>query len=390
MKKHSGELRDAFFETDLLTFAVCLLTSAFGVLMVFSATLVDVPEGGHISRDALVMAIAVGAGVIIALAISFIDYEIVLKLWFVIAGACVLLMLALFKWGVGPEGRSDVKTWLDFGGVFFQPSELLKLGFIITFTIHLELVRDDVSSIKNVLLLCLHAVVPMGLVALTGDLGSALVFAFIFVFMMFLAGVKLRYFLIGGAVVLAAVPIVWIKVFSSIQRDRFLALIYPDRYPDIIYQQLQGKRALGSGQLLGSGLFKGPFTQNGVVPESENDMVLSVVGEELGFVGCIALMLALAFIVYRIVKVGMKSNDYPGKLLCMGIAVMIGSQIAVNVGMCLMLLPCIGITLPFMSAGGSSNLCIYIGMGLVFSVYRFNKERAPTNFRVSKISTPFS
>ena len=122
----------------------------------------------------------------------------------------------------------------------------------------------------------------------------------------------------------------------------------------------------------------------------ESDMVLSVVGEELGFAGCLALMIILSVIIIRIAIVAKQSRNITGALLCYGTVFMIGAQTIINIGMCLMLLPSIGITLPFMSAGGSSNMCIYFGIGIAMSVYRANRDRAPVNFRLTNVSTPFA
>ncbi len=380
-------------ETDLYLLALCVAASVAGIIAVFSATRFSLEAGETISRDAIVMIAAVVLGLIICLVISAIDYEVILKLWPVVAGVSVLLMLSLFIWGTGPTERSDVITWLPFKigsfSIYFQPSELLKIAFIITFAVHIELASDRLDKILNILFLCAHGAAATLLVVITGDMGSALVFLMIFAVMMFMAGIKLRYFAIAILTVVAAFPLVWVKVFNDIQRDRILALIYPESYSDIIYQQLQGKNAIGSGQFTGAGLFKGPYTQNGVVPEAENDMILSVFGEELGFIGCMFVMLLFLLMVFRVIKVAQMANDNPGKMMCIGVAAMIASQVIVNVGMCLMLLPCIGITLPFMSAGGSSNLCIYIAMGVVFSVYRVNADRTPVDFRMINVRTPY-
>ncbi len=388
-----NSIKNFLKETDIYLTVLCIIASVAGIVAVFSATLCDLEAGESISREAIVMIIAVALGLICCLVISAIDYELILKLWPVVAAVAVALMLALFKWGTGPQERSDVYTWLPFKigsfNFYFQPSELLKVAFIITFSVHFELASDKLDKILHVLLLCLHGAIPTLLVVITGDMGSALVFLMIFAVMMFMGGIKLRYFAVAIATVIAALPIVWVKVFSDIQRNRFLALLYPDSYSDIIYQQLQAKNAIGTGQLFGQGLFNGPYTQNNVVPEAQNDMILSVFGEELGFIGCLAVMVLFLLIVFRTIKVARMANDTPGKMMCIGVAAMIASQVMVNVGMCLMLLPCIGITLPFMSAGGSSNLCIYLAMGLVLSVYRFNKERAPVNFRVMNVRTPY-
>jgi rod shape determining protein RodA len=162
-----------------------------------------------------------------------------------------------------------------------------------------------------------------------------------------------------------------------------------DRYEAVIFQQQQAVNAIGSGQLLGKGLFKGSYTQHGLVPVSENDMIFSVIGEELGFVGAMAALILITAIVFRIVIVGKKAVESHTSLMCYGVAIMIAAQSVINIGMCMKLLPVIGITLPFFSAGGSSNLCIYIAVGLVLSVHRFNTERKPVDFRLSRISTPF-
>ena len=371
--------------TDLVLVISCVVASFFGCLFVHSATLSTLTEGAKISRDTMTMIIAVCVGIAVALFMSFIDYEMLLKLWPVIAGGALILMLSLFVFGVGPDARSDAKTWLKFGSFYFQPSELVKIAFIITLCVHIELVGDRINKVVNILLLCLHAGIYIGLVVITGDIGSSLVYIFIFIGMMFIADLKTRYFAIGLLAVIAAIPLVWTKVFSQIQKERFLALIYPDSYPNVIYQQEQCIKAIGSGKIFGKGLFKGSFTQSGVVPERQNDMILSVIGEELGLIGCILLLVLFSFIIFRIIKNARLSKDNPGMYLCYGIATMLASQIIINIGMCLELLPVIGITLPFMSAGGSSNLCIYIAIGVVLSVYRHNVELEANTFSVNII-----
>ncbi len=140
-------------------------------------------------------------------------------------------------------------------------------------------------------------------------MGSALVFMVIAIVMMFVAGVHWGYFLGGIALVGAATPLIWTYVLKQLQKDRFLALIYPDLYPDIIYQQQCGLNAIGAGGITGQGLFKGAYTQAGAVPESQNDMIFSVVGEELGFIGCITALLLIVLITVRIIYVGKKSRE---------------------------------------------------------------------------------
>jgi len=338
----------------------------------------------------LVMAAAVIIGIIIALIISAVDYEVVVKLWPIVAAVSVILMLLLFVIGVGPNERSDAKTWIPLGPVYFQPSELLKVAFIITFSIHLDLMKDRINKIKSIALLGVHAMLPVGLVAISGDMGSAVVFVIITAVMLFSAGLHWGYFVGGAVLIAAASPLVWLYGFSTIQRERFLALVYPDLYPDIIYQQERGMNALGSGGFFGQGLFKGVYTQGGLVPERENDMIFSVIGEELGFAGCVAALILLVFISIEILRIGRKSRDDATRFMCAGMAAIIIGQVIINIGMVLKLLPVIGITLPFFSAGGSSNLCIYIGIGLILSIYRYNQTRDAYNFTLTRVSTPFS
>ena len=399
---NKSSIKYALKETDFILFLLCLFTTAFGVLMVHSATRNDaIADGTLIGRDCLVMIAAASVGIIACVIISFLDYDAIVRLWPLAGGVCLLLLLILFQLGEGAPGREDAKCWLrviNFGGVVvrFQPSELAKIGFLITFTAHIEAVKDSINSLKNVLLLLVHAIVPIGIIILTDDLGSAMVFAFIFVGMMFVSGVQLRYFAvaIGGAV--AFVPLIWTKFLASFHKYRILAIYYPsslseDVYEKYIYQQQRGLNAIGSGQFWGDGLFKGTYTQSATgVPVNESDMVFTVVGEELGFIGAAGFLAVMVLIIVRIISVGKKSRNLSGSLLCFGTAFMIGSQTIINIGMCLKLFPCIGITLPFLSAGGSSNLCIYFAIGIVMSVYRFNCNRDPINFRLTHLSTPFS
>ena len=388
-------IKDFVKGTDKILLGLCMILSAIGTVMVYSATRVNLTENQVISRDAKTMFLAVVMGICVSLVISYFDYEAVARLWPIIAIICLGLMLSLFVIGSSPEGRDDAISWIKLGSFYFQPSELLKIGFIITFSVHLENVGSEINKLKNVILLAIHAMIAVGLVVLTGDMGSALVFMFITIGMLFMAGLQLRYFLFGiGAVALLA-PIAWFEVLSDFQKQRFMAIYAPKSlteatYNEVIFQQERGMNAVSSGGIFGTGLFNGTYTQNGLVPESENDMIFTVVGEELGFIGCIVVLGLLLAIAIKILVVGKKAISVTGKLICCAVAVMIITQVVVNVGMVLKLLPVVGITLPFMSAGGSSNLCIYIAIGMVLSVYRSSQFREPVEFKYGKLFTPFS
>ena len=390
MQKFRSWFKLYFRETDKLLFFLCLCASAFGMLLVYSAT-----KSGSttaIPPDLRTMLMAVGMGLLLCLVISFLDYEVIIRLWPLIALFCILIMCALFVWGVAPNARQDARSWLDLKVFYFQPSELVKIGFIITFAVHLDAVRDHVSKFKTVLLLGVHGLIPIGLVVATG---SALIFFLMFLGMMFAAGVHWGYFAAGFAAVAVSFPAIWALgdkfILNQDQKNRFLAILYPDLYAKSeAFQQNRGIGAIGSGQLFGQGLFEGSYTQSGAVPESENDFIFTVAAEEFGFIGAMAVLLLLAAIILRIVINGKRANDNASYLMCMGMASMLAAQTVINIGMVLQWLPVIGITLPFFSAGGSSNLCVYIGIGLMMSIYRFNQKTPAANFRLQRVVTRFT
>lgn len=390
MKKYFSLTRRFIAETDKILLLLIAAASTFGVMMVHSATRFRLGEGETIYRDAIVMIIAAVAGIVITLIISAIDYELIMKIWPIIGLFCVGLMIITLIFGAAPESRPDSKCWLQFGSIYFQSSELVKIGFVITYSMHLELCKDNINSLKSILLLGIHAVIPIGLVILTGDMGSALVFIFMTIAMLFFAGLHIGFFGAGGILGIAASPLIWMYVFDDYQRNRFLALFRPEDFSDESFQQRLGLNALGSGGFFGQGYLKGTYTQAGLVPERENDFILTAIGEETGFFGCLIALLLLFFICFKMIKTGKEARDFSAQLACYGIASMIAAQVAINAGMVLMVLPVIGITFPFFSAGGTSTLCLYVGIGLIFSIYRYNRSRETVNFRLSRIASPFS
>lgn len=386
-------LRKAARETDWLFLTLCFLLSVFGVLMVASASFRTKADGALLSRDALVMILATVLGVAIALVISFIDYDLIFKLWPLVAlGSVGLMLLLLTPLAVAPDARSDARSWLKIlprFNLYLQPSEILKIGFIITLSVHLDKVRHELSSFRNVLLLCIHAAIPIGLVVVTGDMGSALIFILMFIGMLFVAGIHWLYFPAGLLMVGAAAPIVWYRLFDDIQRNRILALLSPDDYPKEIYQQRQALHAMQNGGLFGTGYLHGDFTQSNSIPECQNDMIFAVVGEELGFLGALALLALFALFAVRVVRTGKRARNFAAQMLCYGIMFMVMAQVAVNIGMCTQLLPVIGITLPFISAGGSSVICLYLAVGLVLSVFRSSRGLQYDDYRYARLAVNY-
>lgn len=361
---------DFFRESDKIFLILCFATTLYGCTAVFSTTY-------HMNtlRPFIVQFGCMILGVIAALIISSFDLEKFYKRWYVVAAVGVIPVLLTFFIGIAPEGTDD-KAWLDLGITTFQPSELLKICFILTFSLHLSKIKANINKPKYLLPLCAHGATPILLIHFQGDDGTALVFAVIVVFMMWAAGVSWKYFLAAFAAVLIASPFVYFFVMNDDHRARIKLLFDIDAdIKGIGYQQWLGRRSLANGGIFGQGYLKGTLTQAGIVPEGHNDFIFVGIGEELGFLGCLAVMILLVAICLRCMRVAKLSTKDSNKYICIGFFAMIFAQSVINIGMCTSVLPVIGITLPFFSAGGTSLLCLYLGVGLVLNVYKHRNER---------------
>lgn len=367
---------------DFVTLITAFIASAYGLALVYSATYSNLADGQIISGGVKSMLVSVFGGIVIALVLCNIDYEIISKLWPLVAAGCIALMIITMFFGTAVNAdRQDAKSWLNFGIFTFQTSELLKVGFIISFSYHLDMVKDHINRIKTIIPLVIHGMIPIALVVATGDAGSALIFLIMFIGMLFFARVHIGYFAAGICALIVGFAVAWkTGIINGIQRERITALFYPEEYADTLYQQTNGKIAMGSGGWFGQGYLNGSMTQSGAVPVNDNDMILSVAGEEFGYIGALIVIALLFVLIVRVLFTGLRARDNVGYLMCSGIAVMLFAQVLINVGMELSLLPCIGITLPLFSAGGSSSLCIYLALGIELSVYRFSKSQNKTLF----------
>ncbi len=353
-------------QNDLLLWLLSLIASAYGCLLIASQQ-----RSGDVNY-LRTQVIAIIIGYIAAVLISLIDYNFIAKCWWLIGGVALALTFAVFFIGIRVAGTDDV-GWIKLpGGMTFQPSELTKICFIITFSKHIEYLtkKDKLHSFFGVLALLIHAAVPIGLIHLQGDDGAALVFGCMFLSMSFAAGVQLRYFLLMLAAVGGAVPLLWTKVFNDDQKNRLLVLFSNDdaMMQSFGWQQYQGKVSVATGGLYGKGLFNGPRVERNIVPYQENDFIFTVAGEELGLIGCAAVLLLFLLILAVIFRDALKAENTLGKMICIGFFSLIATQVVINLGMVLGVLPVIGITLPFFSSGGSSAACLYLGIGLVQSV----------------------
>lgn len=354
--------------SDKILWSIILVIALYSMLLVASVS----REGFNYLT---IQFISVMLGMLGALLLQTINYKVISKYYIWIGIFCILFIIYTLFMGVTVEGSSGVnaKAWIKLpGGITFQPSELVKIGFIITFAKHLSIVKntDNFKDIKNICLLGAHALIPVILTHMQGDDGAAIIFLCIAITMSFMAGLPLRYF--GALIVLGAIfmPIAWNFVLADYQKKRIITQMNPEGDPlNMGYQQIQGKLSIGSGGLFGTGLFKGPRVANNVVPIQESDFIFSVAGEELGFVGCVLIILLLLLLIFRIGFIARKCNDTIGSFICFGFIGLILSQTIFNLGMCLSLLPVMGVTLPFFSVGGSSAACLYLGIGILQNIY---------------------
>ena len=368
MSKLIDYIKGYIKDCDKFLWSIMVIISIYSLLLLKS-----VSRGGVNFFSTQLLAITLGY--IGAIILSAADYRVIANYWKWVAGFCILIIVYTLIFGITIEGSAGVnaKAWITLpGGITFQPSELVKIGFIITFSKHLSIVKENghLKSFKSIMLLCVHAVVPVILTHLQGDDGAAIIFFFMFLSMTFAAGIQFRYFITLLIVMIIAIPFAWNYLLADYQKNRIINQFNPESDPlGDGFQQIQGKLSIGSGQIFGKGLFNGQRVLHGSVPVQESDFIFSVAGEELGFIGCMAVILLLVALLVRTFYIGAKSCDTLGSYICIGFFGMIASQAIFNLGMCLSLLPVMGVTLPFFSAGGSSSACLYLGIGLIQSVY---------------------
>ena len=370
MRHLMARIADFFRESDKILLLLCFFATSFGCIAVFSATYYK-----ETFRPVIIQSLCMVAGLIAATVISTFDYEKLLSRWYLIGLLGLIPTILTFFIGIAPEGTDD-KAWLDLGFTTFQPSELLKICFIITFSMHLRKIKPNINKLKYLIPLVIHGAFPVLLIIVQGDYGTALVFAVMFLFMMWAGGVSWKYFVLAFAGVAAASPFAYFFLLNEDHRKRIIAIFDSEKdIQGIDFQQWRGSVALANGGLTGQGFLQGDLTQAGAVPEGHNDFIFVSIGEEFGFLGCIVVILLLAAICIRCIRIARICTNDAGKYICVGVFAMIFAQAVINLGMCTSILPVIGVTLPFFSAGGTSLLCLYLGIGLALNVYMHRNSR---------------
>ena len=367
MRKFFQEFLDFFRKGDMLLLALCLATTILGVVILSSVT-------GHMgaTRFVIVQLVAAMIGVFLYAVISSIDLDLIMEYrLFLVIFNCVFLMM-LIPLGVSHGGN---RSWLDIPGLPFeiQVAEILKTTYILIAASVMAAHQNRLSKFKSVMHMCIHLGLLVGLnMALSRDAGVSLIFVFIFIGMTFAGGVSKVWFITAISGIVAGLPVIWNYVLQDHQRRRFQVLFDPSIDPQAIDERWHSNQALLSltgGGFTGQGLYNGRRTTVGALRAQHTDYIFSAIGEELGFVGCL-IIIALEFaIIARVIYVGTHTPDFARRVVCFGAAAALIFQVTINIGMNLGVMPVIGLTLPFISYGGSSMLSLYAMLGLVSGVF---------------------
>lgn len=371
MRDFFRELWRFFRKGDMVLLVLCLTTSAFGCIVLSSAT--NAEKFGDSSRYLVIQIGATILGILCYAVMSSIDADFFSEHRLALSVFNIGLLLLLIPFGT--DNNTGNRSWLDFPFLpfYIQPAEICKIFFILIMASVMASHQNRISATTSVL----HMLFQLALVAgvnyfVSSDMGVTMIFVFIFVGMVFAGGIGMFWILFGIGSVAAVGPIIWTKILSEKQRKRFLVLFDPQLDPlglDERYHMVRSLKSLTGGGMLGQGLFQGNRTQAGLLFAQHTDYIFSTIGEELGYVGCLLVLLLLGAIVARCIWVGCQSQDYMRRLICFGAAAAMIFQVTINVGMCMGVMPVIGLTLPLISYGGSSVVTIYAMLGLVSGVY---------------------
>lgn len=360
------------FNFLLLLCIICL--SVTGILIIRSATLSTGDESAFTKQI-----MGVGMSMVAMLIVSMIDYHWIMRMYLVIYVAMTAILLLTITF-LGTDAGTNATRWLSLGPVQIQPSEFAKIAVIVFFARFFQLYEERINAFAVIAASVLLAGIPLVLIMAQPDLSTSLVIMFIFVVMIFTANISYKWIFSVLAVVtpFAATFIFLVEknlipdtILKDYQRNRILSFLHPQDFPDLARQQNTSIMAIGSGGLYGKGLFNESLdsVKNGnYLMEEDTDFIFAVAGEELGFAGCCLIIAILFLVVVECLLTASRAQDMAGRLVATGIGAQIAFQSFVNIGVATFILPNTGLPLPFISAGLSSLLSIFMGVGMVFNI----------------------
>jgi len=354
--------RRGFSQFDLFLFLSAVILALVGALGIYNAS----AEGGNYSlftRQILWIVLGVAA----CLVARSVDYHFLADHAFLLYGLSGLLLLGLFFFGTEVNGS---RSWITLWGVNFQPSEITKIALVLVLAKYLCELSDNYLRKRHYLILGALTLFPMILVTLQGDLGTALMYLPILLGILVVAGLRMRFLMVGLLCSVLVAPVGW-TFLKDYQKQRILVTLDPGLDPQGIgYQSRQSQIAIGSGGLFGKGLGQGLQSQLGFVPEIHTDFIFAILAEEIGFVGSVFILMLYLLVLVRLVHIAESAQDRLGILIVTGISSLIFFHVGINVGMTFGLVPPIGIPLPLLSYGGSSTLTTFVALGLALNVYQ--------------------
>ncbi len=351
---------------NLDVFLILLIFILFSIGIIFIGS-TSYDTSFHITREITVQSFAFGLGIIAIGVILVFDYNFFESLDKVLYVFCIILLLSVYIPGVG-KVQFGARSWIDLGPLDLQPSEIVKIIFILAFAKFLSTRKKSLTTFKGFFLSVLYCAPIILLILIEPDLGNAAVLIFISAGMIFAAGIDYKLLMKVIGFIVVSIPIMY-RLMAAHQKIRIDAYLNPE---DLTlpgnYQVWNSKVAIGSGNFLGKGLWNGTQKKLKFLPVQESDFIFAVLVEELGFVGGAAVIILYLLFLFRITLIAKKAKDTYGRLIVVGILSMFAFQIFQNIGMTMGVMPVTGITLPFISYGGSSILTNVIAVGLVLNV----------------------
>lgn len=388
MRHYLEELRDFRKKGDMFLLTLCLVVAGFGLVAVASTTsAAKFGENGMV-KYVVIQAVAIFLGVIMFAMVSSIDVDFISEHRMLLVAFNIVLLLMLIPFGAD-HGKGN-RSWLDFPllPVQIQPAEICKISYILIMASVMAEHQNRISTPISVGHMLLHLGLLVGLnLVISKDMGVSLIFVFIFIGMTFSGGVSIWWFVLALSGIAAGAPFLW-QMLGDHQRNRIRILFDSTVDPMGINERYHAKinlQSITGGGLTGQGLFNGNRTQGGNLFAQHTDYIFSSLGEEMGFLGCVCIMLLQLAIIARCIYVGVRCQDYMRRLICFGAASAMMFQVIINIGMCIGVMPVIGLTLPLISYGGSSVVTTFAMLGLVSGAFarpqRMSHERYIQPFR---------
>ena len=369
--------KNHFKRLDKLLLLLCIIASAFSVYLLYTMAQNEINPNVISSRTWKMQLLTSGVGVCVALVMSMIDYKILSKI--VMFGympiAIVLSLLLFTSLGMSTPGSEEL-NWLSLGPIQIQPSEFVTVGLIMTLATHIYKVGDRLNHVSSVLLLCIHAFVPIGIMVRQHNTGAPMLVLLIFIMMLFFSGISWRYIVAAAVVAPGAAFAIWNFYAKDYHKLRiqviFNEAIRNEELLGFFYQQHQSLRAMSSGGLTGQGLSGGEYIS---IFAMHNDFIYAYIGMTLGLVGCVVVLLPILFICIKLLAIMTTAKDALGRAICAGTFATIFFHTVINVGMVTALTPVVGVPLPLISSGGSATLSLYIAVGMVLSVKSHREKK---------------